>query len=137
MTLFSIEKMYIMYFVYDIQGKRNNALWMFLLFAYVCVFERKCVFVQVGQLSPYPPADTFNISLSRCLIMSVIKSTLLFDSLSLCEADKIFYLFVFKRKYVSHKAVISFTRSFYYQTMYSEYRTIIIHCLHLFSSVFR
>lgn len=75
---------------------------MCLLFAYVCV--RVClresveyVIVQVGQLSPYLSADsTFNISLSCCLIMLVIKSTLLFDSLSLCEADKICYLFVFR-----------------------------------------
>lgn len=60
------------------------------------------VFAQVGQFLPYPSADsTFYISLSCCLmlncIMLVTKSTQLFDSLSLCEADKIFYLFFISR----------------------------------------
>lgn len=79
----------------------------------MCVFVgESVVFVQVGQLSPYPSVDsTIYISLCCCLmlncIMLVIKSTLLFDSLSLCEADKIFYFLNFQRKYVSHKPVMS------------------------------
>lgn len=89
-----------------------------------CVRVCKCVkyvFVQVGQLPSFPSADiTFHISLT-CLtlkcIMLVIESTLLFDSLSPCGADKIFLLsFVFRGSVfiflqhdvcVSHKSIMS------------------------------
>lgn len=73
------------------------------------------VFVQVGQLSAYPSVDSsFHISLSCCLmlkcIMLVIKSTLLFDSLSLCEADKIICLCSEKKVMTSHLHLCFITR---------------------------
>lgn len=56
-----------------------------------------CVFVQFGQLSPYPPVDSIvfiylqvAVWIWNC-IMLVIKSTHLFDFLSLCESENIFY----------------------------------------------